>query len=64
MKITDLLRPEGIKIGAVAKDKMDAINQLIDLQVASGNIADKAKYKAFMGVMAEIMYRFFRAGLG
>ena len=32
MKITDLLRPEGIKIGAVAKDKMDAINQLIDLR--------------------------------
>ena len=50
MKITDLLRPEGIKIGAVAKDKMDAINQLIDLQVASGNIADKAKYKA--GILA------------
>ena len=45
MKITDLLKPEGIKVGASAKDQMDAIDQLIALQDASGNIADVAEYK-------------------
>ncbi|MEE3420553.1 MAG: fructose-specific PTS transporter subunit EIIC [Lachnospiraceae bacterium] len=45
MKITDLLKVEGIKLNASAKDKDDAINQLVDLQVRSGNISDKEKYK-------------------
>jgi len=45
MKITDLLRPEGIKINAVPSDQMDAINQLVALQDASGNIADTVEYK-------------------
>ena len=31
MRITDLLKPEGIKIGGSATDKMDAINQMVDL---------------------------------
>ena len=29
MKITDLLKPEGIKVGASAADQMDAIDQLV-----------------------------------
>ena len=45
MKITDLLRPEGIKINAVPSDQMDAIDQLVALQDASGNIADTVVYK-------------------
>ena len=45
MKITDLLKPEGIKINASAKDQDDAINQLVALQDASGNINDKVAYK-------------------
>ena len=45
MKITDLLRPEGIKVGATAADRDDAIDQLIALQDASGNINDAAAYK-------------------
>ncbi len=45
MKITDLLKAEGIKVGASASDQMDAIDQLVALQDASGNIADKAAYK-------------------
>ncbi len=45
MKIRDLLRPEGIKLGATAKNKDDVINQMVDLQVASGNISDKETYK-------------------
>ena len=45
MKITDLLRPEGIKINAVPSDQMDAIDQLVSLQDASGNIADTVEYK-------------------
>ena len=45
MQITDLLRPEGIKINAVPSDQMDAIDQLVALQDASGNIADTVEYK-------------------
>ncbi len=45
MKISDLLKPEGIKLGAAATDKMNAIDQLVELQVASGNISDKEEYK-------------------
>ncbi len=45
MKITDLLKADGVKVGASASNQMDAIDQLVALQVASGNIADKAQYK-------------------
>ena len=45
MKITDLLKPEGIKVGATATSQDDAINQLIALQDASGNINDTVAYK-------------------
>ncbi|MDO4619294.1 MAG: fructose-specific PTS transporter subunit EIIC [Lachnospiraceae bacterium] len=45
MKIRDLLKPEGIKLGAAAKNKMDAIDQLVELQNKSGNIKDVAAYK-------------------
>ena len=45
MKITDLLKAEGIKVGASASNQMDAIDQLVALQDKSGNIADKAAYK-------------------
>ena len=50
MKITDLLKPEGIKVGATATDQMDAIDQLVALQDASGNINDAAGYKE--GILA------------
>ncbi len=50
MKITDLLKPEGIKVGATAANQMDAIDQLVALQDASGNISDKAGYKE--GILA------------
>jgi PTS system fructose-specific IIC component len=45
VKITDLLKPEGIKVGATAKSQDDAIDQLIALQDASGNISDTVAYK-------------------
>ncbi|MDY4650724.1 MAG: fructose-specific PTS transporter subunit EIIC [Atopobiaceae bacterium] len=45
MKITDLLKPEGIKVGATATSQDDAINQLIALQDASGSINDTVAYK-------------------
>ena len=45
MKIRDLLKPEGIRLGGSAADKMDVINQMVELQYASGNIADKEKYR-------------------
>jgi PTS system fructose-specific IIC component len=50
MKIRDLLKIEGIKLGASATDKENAIDQLVDLQVASGNISDREKYKE--GILA------------
>ena len=50
MKITDLLKVEGVKVGAKASSQMDAIDQLVALQDASGNINDKAKYKE--GILA------------
>ncbi|MBQ9315987.1 MAG: PTS sugar transporter subunit IIA [Atopobiaceae bacterium] len=50
MKITDLLKPEGIKIGASAKSQMEAIDQLVALQDASDNINDAAAYKE--GILA------------
>jgi len=50
VKITDLLKVEGIKVGASASSQMDAIDQLVALQDASGNINDKAKYKE--GILA------------
>ncbi len=45
MKITDLLRPEAIKVGATATSRDDAIDQLVALQDAAGNITDKVAYK-------------------
>ncbi len=50
MKITDLLKVEGIKVGASASNQMDAIDQLVALQDASGNIADTKGYKE--GILA------------
>ena len=50
MKITDLLKPEGIKVGATAASQMDAIDQLVALQDASGNINDAEGYKK--GILA------------
>lgn len=46
MKITDLLKVEGIKIGASAKDKSDAIDQLVALMCREGNVKDADAYKA------------------
>jgi type I restriction enzyme R subunit len=48
--------------GDIAMDSyMDAETQHTEMQNAYKSLfEDKAKYKAFMGVMAEMMYRFFR----
>ncbi len=45
MKITDLLKPEGIKLNASPNSKESAINELVDLMYASGNVNDKEEYK-------------------
>ena len=50
MRITDLLKKEGIKIGASAVDKADAIDQLIALHEVSGNLKDVSAYKE--GILA------------
>ena len=50
MKITDLLNAQSMKVGAAAASQADAIDQLVALQVAAGNVSDADGYKA--GVLA------------
>lgn len=45
MKITDLLSIEAIDMNASIYNKEEAINHLVDLMYASGNINDKEAYK-------------------
>ncbi len=45
MRIRDLLKPEGIKLGGSPVDKKDTISQMVDLMYATGNINDKERYK-------------------
>ena len=46
MRITDLLRVEGIALGAALSDKDSALELLVKLQQASGNLSDPKGYKA------------------
>lgn len=46
MRITDLLRPEGISLGAAPKDKDEALDALVKLQQTCGNLSDPKAYKA------------------
>ena len=50
MRIRDLLKPEGIKLGGRPANKKDTINQMVDLMYNEGNINDKERYRA--GVFA------------
>lgn len=45
MRITDLLNKQSISLNLTSKDKMSAINELVDLVNASGNLSDKEEYK-------------------
>lgn len=46
MRITDLLRAEGISLHASPADKNQAIDLLVTLQEKAGNLADPDQYKA------------------
>ena len=50
MRITDLLKPEAVAIGASASTRDEVIDQLVALHVAAGNVTDATAYKA--GVLA------------
>ena len=50
MRITDLLKKQGIALGVTAKDKRDAIDQLVALHEKCGNLKDAAAYKE--GILA------------
>lgn len=50
MRITDLLNKESIMLNAAPKNKAEAIDLLVDLQVKGGKIADKQAYK--QGILA------------
>ena len=45
MRITDLLKADGIKIGSSASSKMAAIDELVALHDKCGNLSDVAAYK-------------------
>lgn len=45
MRITDLLRAEGIQLHASPSDKSSAIDLLVELHEKAGNISDKEQYK-------------------
>lgn len=45
MKITDLLKKSSIAINPKVANKEEAINTLVDLMAASGNLNDKEEYK-------------------
>ncbi|MBR3226980.1 MAG: PTS sugar transporter subunit IIA [Erysipelotrichaceae bacterium] len=45
MKIRELIKKEAIKLGASPKTKEEAIDELVALHVAAGNVADAAAYK-------------------
>ena len=46
MRITDLLRSDGIQLHATPSDKAAAIDLLVDLQEKAGNISDRTQYRA------------------
>lgn len=46
MRITDLLKPEGIQIGGAPANKDEAIDALVDLMSKEGNVIDKDAYAA------------------
>ncbi len=45
MRITDLLKKQGISLGVSAKDKRDVIDQLVSLHEKCGNLKDASAYK-------------------
>ena len=45
MRITDLLKKQGIEIGAKVKDKSEAIEKLVALHDKCGNLKDRKAYK-------------------
>lgn len=45
MRITDLLKKQGIALNAKVSSKDEAIDKLVDLMDASGNLNDKKEYK-------------------
>lgn len=55
MRITELLKPESIELGAVLNSKEEAIDKLVSLMDAGGRLKSKAGYKE--GILA-------REGLG
>ena len=46
MKIKDLLSPRAIRLNAPAESKSQAIDALVELHAAAGNLTDPSAYKA------------------
>src|SRR5918995_4613264 len=43
MRLTEILKPQNIKVPLLAKTKSDAIKELVDLLAANGELKDSAK---------------------
>ena len=59
MRITDLLKPKAIEIGAKVKDKEAAIEKLVSLHDKCGNLKDRAAFKE--GILSNSRYSVFYA---
>lgn len=45
MKITELLKVDGVKLGVTAKTRDEAIDALVDLQASIGSLVDRGRYR-------------------
>lgn len=45
MRITDLLKPNGIELDGQVTSKKETIDKMVELMVSTGNITDKEEYK-------------------
>lgn len=46
MRLKDIIAPEAIALHAAAKDQLDAISKLVDLQEKNGKMQDKGSYRS------------------
>lgn len=46
MRLKDIIAPEAITLHATAKDQLDAIGKLVNLQEKNGKMSDKGNYRS------------------
>ena len=61
MKIKDLLSPRAIRLNAPAESKSQAIDALVELHAAAGNLTDPSAYRAPLPSARALRYLMQRA---